>query len=57
MGSVVTALWQGFIAGALTKGTAPRKPAFGGIFASVAEALYDTGYAVGSIVIHGKANG
>jgi hypothetical protein len=55
---VIRALWQGVVAGAVTKpGTTASKPAFSGFFASVCEALYALGYTVASIVVHGKARG
>jgi hypothetical protein len=55
---VIRALWQGVVAGAVTKpGSTPAKPAFSGFLASVAEALYALGYTVASIVVHGKSPG
>jgi hypothetical protein len=56
MGYVITALWKGLVAGAVTKpGTAVAKPTFEGFFASVADALYTLGYTVAAIVVHGHS--
>jgi hypothetical protein len=58
MGYVFFALWQGIVAGAVTKpGTSAAKPAYSGLFASVAEALYSLGYTISAIVVHGKSPG
>ena len=57
MGYVFSALWQGIVAGAVTKtGPGPAKPAFTGLFASVADALYSLGYTVARIVVHGRSS-
>jgi hypothetical protein len=58
MGYVLNALWQGIVAGAVTKtGPAPQKPVFEGFLASIADALYALGYTVASIVVHGRSPG
>ncbi len=58
MGYVFSALWQGIVAGAVTKtGPAPQKPAFTGFLASIADALYSVGYVVAGIVVHGRSPG
>jgi len=58
MGYVFSALWQGIVAGAVTKsGPAPAKPEFTGFLASVADALYVLGYTVAGIVVHGRSTG
>ena len=58
MGYVFTALWQGIVAGAVTKtGPGPAKPTFTGLFASIADALYSLGFTVAGIVVHGRSSG
>ncbi len=53
-----SALWQGIVAGAVTKtGPAPAKPVFSGFLASIADALYAVGYVVAGIVVHGRSPG